>query len=40
MSKAVAAIANLTGVAALLVFGYAVIRSIPDIKRYIRISTM
>jgi exosortase/archaeosortase len=40
MSKAVATLANLTGVAALMVVGYAIIRSIPDIKRYIRISTM
>jgi hypothetical protein len=40
MSKTVATIANLTGIAAILVAGYAFLNLLPDIRRYIRISTM
>jgi len=40
MRKAASRIASIAGVATLVMVGYVVISSLPDIKRYIRISTM
>ena len=40
MKKTLSAIANLAGVATLVMVGYVVLSSLPDLKRYIRIATM
>ena len=40
MKKALAGITNVVGVATLVMIGFAVLTSVGDIKRYIRISTM
>jgi hypothetical protein len=40
MDKAVLTFTKVIGTAALLMMGYALISSLPDLKRYIRISTM
>jgi hypothetical protein len=38
--KTMATLTNVVGLAALMMFGYVVLASIPDVKRYVRISTM
>jgi hypothetical protein len=40
MKKTLSAIANLAGAATLMMVGYVILRSLPDVKRYIRIRTM
>jgi len=40
MKKTLLAITNALGVAALMYAGYLVIQSIPEVRRYIRITTM
>jgi len=40
MQRTVATITNVFGIAALLLVGYVVVTSIPDVKRYIRMSMM
>jgi hypothetical protein len=40
MKRTMSTIANLAGVATLMFVGYAVLTSLSDLKRYIRISTM
>lgn len=40
MKKTVSAVTQVIGAAALLFFGYTVLASLPDLRRYIKISTM
>ncbi|HTR65759.1 MAG TPA: hypothetical protein VMH85_08300 [Terriglobales bacterium] len=40
MKKTLSAVTSALGVATLLLFGYVVFKSIPDVGRYIKISTM
>jgi hypothetical protein len=38
--KAMSTLTNVVGLAALMMVGYVLVVSIPDVKRYVRISTM
>jgi hypothetical protein len=40
MKKSRYTVSNVLGIAALMLVGYAVVVSIPDLVRYVRISTM
>jgi hypothetical protein len=40
VTKTISTLTNVVGLAALVMFGYVLIVSIPDVKRYVRISTM
>jgi hypothetical protein len=40
VKKTVSAVTQVIGAAALLFFGYTVLASLPDLRRYIKISTM
>ena len=40
MKKTINTVTNVVGVTALLLAGYAFLKSLPDLRRYIRISTM
>jgi hypothetical protein len=40
MNKAVSTIAKMAAAATLLLAGYAIVASLPDLRRYIKISTM
>jgi hypothetical protein len=40
MNKAISTIANVVGAATLLLVGYAIVASLPDLRHYIRLSTM
>jgi len=40
MNKAILTIAKVTAAATVLLAGYALVASLPDLRRYIRISTM
>lgn len=40
MDKALLTFTKVVGAAALLLMGYAFVASLPDMKRYVRISTM